>query len=206
MTTGTPPTGSARPSSTREKASSISARGGALGRTMSDDGAFVFFQSGVALTPQATNGGVYEYHEGRVSLIAAEGELVGTSASGGDVFFSDHAAAGARRTPIPSGLLRCACRWWLPGTLGAAGWVCGRCMPGAARSAAGVWCPVERGVRRWGEPRAAGIRGGGGRAEGVDEGTEAGAGVEGVLQAAQAQASHVSKRRRRSCMGIHPGL
>ncbi len=66
---------------------SISARGGALGRTMSDDGAFVFFQSGVALTPQATNGGVYEYHEGRVSLIAAEGELVGTSASGGDVFF-----------------------------------------------------------------------------------------------------------------------
>ena len=67
--------------------SSLSARGGALGRTMSDDGAFVFFQSGVALTPQATNGGVYEYHEGRVSLIAAEGELVGTSASGEDVFF-----------------------------------------------------------------------------------------------------------------------
>ncbi len=65
----------------------FSARGGALGRTMSDDGAFVFFQSGVALTPQATNGGVYEYHEGRVSLIAAEGELVGTSASGEDVFF-----------------------------------------------------------------------------------------------------------------------
>ena len=65
----------------------LAPRGGALARTMSDDGSFVFFQSPVALTPQATNGGVYEYHEGRVSLVAAEGELIGTSASGGDVFF-----------------------------------------------------------------------------------------------------------------------
>ena len=65
----------------------VALRGGALERSMSDDGSFVFFQSAVALTPQASNGGVYEYHEGRVSLIAAEGELIGTDASGGDVFF-----------------------------------------------------------------------------------------------------------------------
>ena len=70
-----------------EGAGSGAPRGGALARTMSDDGSFVFFQSPVALTPQATNGGVYEYHEGRVSLIAAGGELIGTSASGRDVFF-----------------------------------------------------------------------------------------------------------------------
>ena len=87
------------------------ARGGAIARTMSDDGSDVFFQSPVGLTPQAlnlvqvdTNSGdplyaqnVYEYHDGRVSLIsdgrdtarvlASEEILIGTSASGGDVFF-----------------------------------------------------------------------------------------------------------------------
>lgn len=90
-------------------------RGGAIARTMSDSGSYVFFQSAVGLTPQALNlvqvaenaGGspiyaqnVYEYHDGQVSLvsdgsdtssaIAALGggrALIGTSASGEDVFF-----------------------------------------------------------------------------------------------------------------------
>jgi hypothetical protein len=85
----------------------------AIARTMSDDGAYVFFQSPVALTPRALervqvgdnfNGrvklyaqNIYEYHEGRVSLIGSDAAesinqaphaLIGTSASGGDVFFS----------------------------------------------------------------------------------------------------------------------
>jgi hypothetical protein len=68
-------------------------RGGALARSMSDDGSYVFFQSPVALTPQALTGPegaqkVYEYHDGRISLISSEAGLIGTSASGGDVFFT----------------------------------------------------------------------------------------------------------------------
>ena len=87
-------------------------RGGAIARTMSDDGSYVFFQSPVGLTPQALNlvqvtrrngapvyaQNVYEYHDGHVSLIsdgrdtssviATSGEdLIGTTASGADVFF-----------------------------------------------------------------------------------------------------------------------
>jgi len=89
------------------------ARGGALARSMSDDGAYVFFQSPVGLTPQALNDlqvaedgrapvyaqNVYEYHAGRVWLIDSDSSLasleldpgvpvlIGVSASGGDVFF-----------------------------------------------------------------------------------------------------------------------
>jgi hypothetical protein len=78
--------------------------------TMSDNGAYVFFESPDGLTPHAPDdqlvgcleGGacsayiqnVYEYHEGQVSLIASvrptspEGVLVGTDHSGSDVFFT----------------------------------------------------------------------------------------------------------------------
>ncbi len=84
------------------------ARGGALARTMSDDGSFVFFQSSVGLAPGALNDvkvtekgyaqNVYEYHAGRVWLVGSDAApeqglarsgvaLVGTTASGGDVFF-----------------------------------------------------------------------------------------------------------------------
>ncbi len=66
----------------------LAVRGGAIARIVSDDGAYVFFQSPVSLTPQATNGGVYEYHAGRVALISSQQGLIGVSASGGDVFFS----------------------------------------------------------------------------------------------------------------------
>jgi hypothetical protein len=90
--------------------------------TMSDDGSFVFFESAIALTPHALNDvpigeqegqtryaeNVYEYHEGRVSLISdghdtsVEGPeactvpvrrssatcLLGSDASGHNVFFT----------------------------------------------------------------------------------------------------------------------
>ncbi len=83
--------------------------------TMSHDGSYVFFKSPVGLTPQALNGvqvsslegepiyaqNVYEYHDGQVSLIsdgkdvsAGAGfpprgvELLGSDASGSNVFFS----------------------------------------------------------------------------------------------------------------------
>jgi hypothetical protein len=86
-----------------------SGRGGAIERTMSDDGSYVFFQSPVGLTPGALNlvqiskgagtpffaQNVYEFHDGRVWLIGSDSSiaeygdpvLVGVSASGGDVFF-----------------------------------------------------------------------------------------------------------------------
>jgi hypothetical protein len=88
-----------------------------LDPTMSDDGTFVFFQSGVALTPGALNDvpvgqgsplneryaqNVYEYHEGHVSLISdgkdtthvdtaiavSPVELLGSDATGSNVFFT----------------------------------------------------------------------------------------------------------------------
>jgi len=92
---------------------SLGGRGGALARSMSDDGSYVFFESPVGLVPQALsevfvasnpeNGyplyaeNVYEYHDGRVWLIGSDSSnehlqprypvLIGVSASGGDVFF-----------------------------------------------------------------------------------------------------------------------
>jgi hypothetical protein len=81
-----------------------------LDPTMSHDGSYVFFQSPVALTPQAlndvsidSNGGlaqnVYEYHDGHVYLISdgrdisehntlSSVELVGSDATGSNVFFT----------------------------------------------------------------------------------------------------------------------
>jgi hypothetical protein len=67
--------------------------------SISADGSYVFFQSPVALTPQALNEvngaeNIYEYHAGRVSLISdgqdATGDvrLEGTDESGDDVFFT----------------------------------------------------------------------------------------------------------------------
>jgi hypothetical protein len=79
--------------------------------SMSDDGSYIFFQSPAALTPGALDnvaveeGGyvqnVYEYHEGHVYLISdgkdtslpnrvtpSSVQLLGTDASGSDVFFS----------------------------------------------------------------------------------------------------------------------
>ena len=90
--------------------------------TMSNDGSYVFFQSPVALTPGALNEArigstnemalnVYEYHEGAVSLIsdgkdvtetgkilARSPELLGTDASGSDVFFATNSQLTAKDT------------------------------------------------------------------------------------------------------------
>jgi hypothetical protein len=76
------------------------ARRGAESLTMSANGAYVFFQSAKRLTPTAVEGdvNVYEYHEGRVSLITDGHDgstyreepvvgLLGTDESGSDVFF-----------------------------------------------------------------------------------------------------------------------
>jgi hypothetical protein len=91
-----------------------SSPGGALARTMSDDGGYVFFESPVQLTANALDQvllgltlagepryaqNIYEYHDGNVYLISdgqdvTAGEsfvsnvsLVGTDSSGSDVFF-----------------------------------------------------------------------------------------------------------------------
>lgn len=90
--------------------------------TMSNDGSYVFFQSPVALTPNALSEAkigstselalnVYEYHEGVVSLIsdgkdvtetgkilARSPELLGTDASGEDVFFATNSQLTAKDT------------------------------------------------------------------------------------------------------------
>jgi hypothetical protein len=90
--------------------------------TMSNDGSYVFFQSPIALAPGALNEAkigstselalnVYEYHEGMVSLIsdgkdvtetgkiiARSPELLGTDASGEDVFFATNSQLTAKDT------------------------------------------------------------------------------------------------------------
>ncbi len=67
-------------------------------RSMSNDGAYAFFETANPLVPGATNGmiDVYEWHEGRVSLIssgtdASPSFFLGASASGADVFIGTHA-------------------------------------------------------------------------------------------------------------------
>jgi WD40-like Beta Propeller Repeat len=90
--------------------------------TMSEDGSYVFFQSPVGLTPSALNEAkigstsemalnVYEYHDGAVSLIsdgkdttetgkilARSPELLGTDASGEDVFFATNSQLTGKDT------------------------------------------------------------------------------------------------------------
>jgi hypothetical protein len=66
-------------------------------RAISDNGAYVFFDTTESLVPAATNGrlDVYEWHEGKLSLIssgqdASSSYFLGTDASGADVFFGTH--------------------------------------------------------------------------------------------------------------------
>jgi hypothetical protein len=74
-------------------------------RGISNDGAYVFFDSGEALVPGATNGqrNVFEWHEGSLSLISSGEDssasyFLGTDASGNDVFFGTHARLVAQDT------------------------------------------------------------------------------------------------------------
>ena len=59
---------------------------------VSSDGSYVFFQSADGLTTGATTGlrNVYEYHDGNVYLVSdgQDAGLLGSDASGGDVFFT----------------------------------------------------------------------------------------------------------------------
>ncbi|MGN6372476.1 MAG: hypothetical protein ACTHM1_05740 [Solirubrobacteraceae bacterium] len=74
-------------------------------RAMSNDGAYVFFDSADPLVPKATNGtlNVYEWHEGAISLVDSGGGagpsyFLGMSATGSDVFFGTHQKLVAQDT------------------------------------------------------------------------------------------------------------
>ena len=74
-------------------------------RAMSNDGSYVFFDTVDALVPGDTNKAldVYEWHEGRVSLISSGKDpgpsfLLGASADGANVFFGTHARLVAQDT------------------------------------------------------------------------------------------------------------
>jgi hypothetical protein len=65
---------------------------------MSNDGAYVFFDTADALVPQDTNGtlDVYEWHGGKISLISSGTDpspsfLLSSSADGANAFFGTHA-------------------------------------------------------------------------------------------------------------------
>jgi hypothetical protein len=126
----------------------INAGAAPVTRSLSDDGRYVFFQSKLALTEDALEAheNVYEYHAGNVYLISdgvdetqqAEGRssvgLMGTDASGQDVFFTtadplagqdtdtamdvyDARVNGGFPAPVPPAA--CAGEEWLGGCLGA---------------------------------------------------------------------------------------
>jgi hypothetical protein len=65
---------------------------------ISENGAYVFFDTNAALVPQDTNGveDAYEWHEGKISLISTGQDLLsayllGASPDGSNVFFGTHA-------------------------------------------------------------------------------------------------------------------
>ena len=67
-------------------------------RAISEDGSFAFFESQSALVPQAVPGRlhVYEWHNGKISLISSPDDtsasyFLGASADGSNVFFATHA-------------------------------------------------------------------------------------------------------------------
>ena len=72
---------------------------------ISEDGSYVFFETMNALLPQAIPGRlhVYEWHEGKISLISSPGDpsgafFLGASPDGSNVFFGTHAQLVAQDT------------------------------------------------------------------------------------------------------------
>ena len=190
-TTGTPPTDSTRPSSSQGEATvSFDSRGGALARThvrrwvvcvLPEPGG-VDAAGDQWWCVRVSRRSCFADRRGRRTdryerlgwgcVLRTTQRLVAQDTDTQWDFYDARVDGGFPAPVVPAGCVGDACQ-------------------GSPWGAAGVWCPVERGVRGWGEPRAARIHGGGGRAEGVDEGAEARAGVEGVLQAAQAPAARV---------------
>jgi hypothetical protein len=88
----------ARPTSNAEFArSGRPVESGEPPRPISNDGSYVFFDTGDALVPQDTNGklDVYEWHEGTVSLISSgtdssDSFFLDSSPDGANVFFGTH--------------------------------------------------------------------------------------------------------------------
>jgi hypothetical protein len=74
-------------------------------RPMSEDGEYVFFQTHAALVPTTTDQTehVYEWHDGKVSLISSPDDpsnayFLGTSADGSNAFFGTHAQLAPQDT------------------------------------------------------------------------------------------------------------
>jgi hypothetical protein len=74
-------------------------------RAMSEDGSYVFFETSTALVPNTTEQvkHVYEWHEGKISLISSPDDpsnafLLGVSSDGSNVFIGTHAQLTAADT------------------------------------------------------------------------------------------------------------
>jgi hypothetical protein len=74
-------------------------------RPVSEDGGYVFFDSADALVPNAHSGvlHVYEWHDGKISLISAAGDsdssfFLGSSTDGSNVFIGTHAQLAPQDT------------------------------------------------------------------------------------------------------------
>jgi hypothetical protein len=76
-------------------------------RPISEDGSYVFFETTTALVPNTTSGTlhVYEWHNGKISLISSAGDpanayFLGSSANGSNVFFGTHAQLVPQDTDV----------------------------------------------------------------------------------------------------------
>lgn len=74
-------------------------------RPISENGSYVFFDTASALTPEASDDKlhVYEWHDGKVSMVSPAGDLgnswfEGSSADGSNVFFGTHAQLAPQDT------------------------------------------------------------------------------------------------------------
>ncbi len=80
---------------------------GTAPRPISEDGSYVFFETFNALVPQTTDTKlhVYEWHEGKISLISSATDpgdafFLGSSANGSNVFFGTHAQLMPQDTDV----------------------------------------------------------------------------------------------------------
>lgn len=105
------PGGKAPVSNAEIERSPVEGRADGPMRAVSEGGEYVFFDSGDALVPDALSGvlHVYEWHDGKVSLISAPGDpsasfFLGSSPSGSNVFFSSYSQLVPQDTDAESDL------------------------------------------------------------------------------------------------------